>query len=44
MGCEVEIVISGGTVYKGKNEADAIKKYAEERFPEIKDFEVILEK
>jgi len=31
-------------VYKGKNEADAIKKYAEERFPEIKDFEVILEK
>ncbi len=43
LGCKVEIMISGGTVYQGKVEAEAIYEFAQENFPGIEDYEVRLE-
>ncbi len=44
LGCNVKIVISGGTVYKGINEAVAIYKFAQETFPEVNEFDITLER
>lgn len=44
LGCEVEIVISGGTEYEGRKEADVIYEYAESKHPEIRGYDVTLKK